>query len=53
MDIRPLLIKFSWELLDIADLPNIKLIEYLKGIDSFFNLSNEKIKEICINYNEK
>jgi len=53
VDIRPLLIKFSWELLDLADLPNIKLIEYIEGIESFYNLNNNKIKEICINYNNE
>jgi len=53
IDIRPLLIKFSWEILDIAELPNITLNEYIDGIESFYNLSNNNIKENCVNYNNK
>ena len=53
IDIRPLLIKFSWELLELADIENISLVTYLEEIESFFNYSNEKIKKLNKNYNKE
>lgn len=52
VDIRPFLIKFSWELLEIVDLPYITLNEYLEEIDKFFNFTNDNIKKLNKYYNK-
>lgn len=45
LDIRPYLIPFSWELIDVTDADtDITLYEYLQLIDDFFNFSHDKIK---------
>ncbi len=46
VDIRPLLIPFSWELLDRVDKPELRkttLDEFLINIDDFFNLKKTKL----------
>jgi len=45
IDIRPLLIPFSWELLDLDDKIDIKLLQYLEIIENFFIFNHTKIKE--------
>lgn len=46
VDIRPYLVPFSWEILkNDSQGSNLKLSEYLKLIDEFFNFENKKIKE--------
>jgi hypothetical protein len=45
VDIRPLLIPYSWELLDSIDKPELKnttLDKYLQNIDDFYNLKKTK-----------
>jgi hypothetical protein len=41
IDIRPMLIKFSWEILELTNMPDITLELYLEEIDIFFNFYNE------------
>lgn len=55
VDIRPLLIKFSWDLLNQYDFPesNILFSLYLEDIDNFFNFNNIKIIEIDKYYNKE
>ena len=45
IDIRPLLIPYSWELLETSNyqLKNMTLSEYLQRIDNFFNLKKTKL----------
>ena len=45
IDIRPLLIPYSWELLDTSnsELKNMTLREYLQRIDNIFNLKKTKL----------
>jgi len=50
IDIRPLLIKFSWELLELTEMPKLTLNQYLEDIDEFFYFNNHKIKNINKNY---
>jgi hypothetical protein len=55
IDIRPYLIKFSWELLELANIDQIKDISFnffLEDIDNFFNFKNNKIKKLNKHYNE-
>lgn len=53
IDIRPMLIKFSWELLELTTMPDITLKSYLEEIDNFFK-NEEYIKIInsicCIQF---
>jgi len=55
MDIRPFMIKFSWEILDhsnISDIDyDISIIEYLKEINDFFSLQNKFVISNLSNYN--
>jgi hypothetical protein len=44
LDIRPFLIPFSWELIEL-DLPNITLKEYLSLIENFYNFKHDKISK--------
>lgn len=54
IDIRPLLIPFSWELNLINNNNNINLVEYIKLINDFFNVDSEIIKNNIINvYNKE
>jgi hypothetical protein len=54
IDIRPLLIPFSWELNLINNNNNINLVEYIKLINDFFNVDLKIIKNNIINvYNKK
>ena len=60
IDIRPMLIKFSWELLELTDMPYITLKNYLEKIDTFFNNKNPKfylqfkiIKNNYLEYRQK
>jgi hypothetical protein len=45
IDIRPLLLPFSWELYGYQNskIPNMTLLEYLKLINDFFSLNNNKL----------
>jgi len=59
IDIRPLLIKFSWELLSLYNnnnhvkkMGNITLNSYLENVNTFFNFTNKNIMELNENYNE-
>ena len=52
IDIRPLLIDFSWELLGITEIPEIIFSKYLETIDEFFNFNNKDIKQLNKNYIE-
>ena len=52
LDIRPLLIPFSWELSNNTEpVHNIITRKYLKKIDKFFQLSNSYLIENLPNYN--
>lgn len=52
IDIRPLLIDFSWELLGITEISEIIFREYLKTIDEFFNFNNKNIKKLNKSYDK-
>lgn len=52
IDIRPYLIKFSWELLELNVIKDISFNSYLEEIDDFFNFKNTKIKELNKYYNK-
>ena len=52
IDIRPLLIDFSWELLGITVIPEIIFNKYLETIDNFFNFNNKNIKNLNKTYIE-
>lgn len=52
IDIRPYLIKFSWELLELDKTENMLFNSYLEDINDFFNFKNTKIKELNKNYNK-
>jgi len=53
LDIRPLLIPFSWELTidDKSNLYNITLKEYIKNIDNFFSMREQYLSNNLLNYN--
>jgi hypothetical protein len=54
LDIRGELVKFSWELLKDMYFPAITLKEYLKDLESFFNLSHPFFKtHISTVYNQR
>ncbi len=53
IDIRPSLIKFSWELCELTDTFDCSLNLYLEEIDSFFNFNNIKINKLNANYNKE
>lgn len=54
LDIRGELVKFSWELLKDMYFPPITLKEYLKDLESFFNLSHPFLKTNISNiYNQR
>jgi hypothetical protein len=44
LDIRPFLVPFSWELIEL-DLPNITLLKYLIFIEDFYDFKHDKISE--------
>lgn len=46
IDIRPILIKYSWELIELADKNTDNLKQYLELIDLFFNFKHIKIAKI-------
>jgi hypothetical protein len=52
LDIRPLLIPFSWELnIDNKSNPdNITLKEYIKNIDNFFSMQEQYLSNNLLNY---
>lgn len=52
IDIRPYLIKFSWELLELDKTENMLFNNYLEDINDFFNFKNTKIRELNKNYNK-
>ena len=51
VDIRPLLIPFSWELINQVPENNMKFKRYLLYIDNFFSLKNSYLKKKLVNYN--
>jgi len=52
IDIRPMLIQFSWELLELMEIPEITFKSYLEDIDSFFNFNNDSIRKLNEWYNK-
>ena len=50
IDIRTLLINFSWELLELTNMPDITLKLYLEKIDNFFNFNYDQNSEYYIQF---